>query len=83
MKPKAVTLEIDALVLHGFAPGDRHRIGAAVQQELARLLTEQGAPAASGRHSVVNAPPIETRSNTRPETTGGQIARAVHKGLPR
>ena len=40
MKPKSVLLSIDELVLHGFSPGDRHRIGAAVRGELARLLAE-------------------------------------------
>lgn len=83
MTAKSVTLHIDELILHGFAPGDRHRIGAAVQQELSRLLTEQGSPTVSGRHAVVNAAPIEVRSNARAEAIGGDIARAVHKGLPR
>lgn len=37
-----VELHIEQLVLHGFAPSDRYRIGAAIQQELARLLAQQG-----------------------------------------
>ena len=31
-------------MLHGFAPGDRYRIGDAVERELARLFAEQGVP---------------------------------------
>lgn len=39
-----VTIEIDELVLHGFAAGDRYRIGEAVQVELARIIAERGLP---------------------------------------
>lgn len=39
-----VTIEIDELVLHGFAAGDRRRIGEAVQVELARIIAERGLP---------------------------------------
>jgi hypothetical protein len=38
MRPGAVKLHIGELVLHGFEPGDRARIGAALETELARLL---------------------------------------------
>jgi hypothetical protein len=41
-----IVIEIDELVLHGFPPGDRHRIGEAVQAELARIFTERGLPGA-------------------------------------
>ena len=44
MKPKNIELNIDELVLHGFAPGDRYSIGEAVEQELTRLLTDRGVP---------------------------------------
>ncbi len=40
----AVDLRIEHLVLNGFSPGDRHSIADAVQNELARLLGEQGLP---------------------------------------
>jgi hypothetical protein len=39
MKPRpSINLHIEELVLHGFAPGDRHRISEAVEQELTRLI---------------------------------------------
>jgi hypothetical protein len=37
-----IVIEIDELVLHGFPPGDRYRIGEAVQAELTRILGERG-----------------------------------------
>ena len=39
-----IDLHIDKLVLYGFSPGDRYRIGDSVETELVRLLTEQGIP---------------------------------------
>lgn len=50
-----VTIEIDELVLHGFAAGDRYRIGEAVQAELARLIAERGLPEAANP----NGPGVE------------------------
>ena len=41
MESANLNLHIEELVLHGFAPGDRYRIGEAVQQELTRLFAEQ------------------------------------------
>ena len=37
-------LNIEELVMHGFTPGDRHRIGEAVEQELTQLLADRGVP---------------------------------------
>ena len=44
MRPGWIELHIEELVLHGFAPGDRHPIGDAVEHELIRLFAEQGLP---------------------------------------
>ena len=41
-----IVIEIDELVLHGFPPGERYRIGEAVQAELTRILGERGLPGA-------------------------------------
>ena len=41
-----IVIEIDELILHGFPPGDRYRIGEAVQAELVRMLGERGLPGA-------------------------------------
>jgi hypothetical protein len=41
-----IVIEIDELVLHGFPPGERYRIGEAVRAELTRILGERGLPGA-------------------------------------
>ena len=48
-----IELDIDELVLHGFAPGDGDQIGAAIRRELARLFAEQGLPAGLGTGGAV------------------------------
>jgi hypothetical protein len=81
-----VELHIEELVLHGFAPGDRYRIGDAIQVELARLIAEQGIPPSfvnGGEIDRIDAGGFEMASGSRGETVGGQIARSVHGGLAR
>jgi len=39
-----IEVHIEELILEGFAPGDRWRVGAAVQEELGRLFSRQGVP---------------------------------------
>ena len=81
-----VELHIEALVLHGFSPGDRHRIGAALSSELARLLAEQGPPSALARG--FDAPRLDGGSfqmapDAKPRAVGGQVAQAVYGGMGR
>jgi hypothetical protein len=75
-------LQIDRLVLHGFAPGDRLQIGEAVQQELTRLFA-QGIPP-----SLMQSGQIERQDGGTFELTAGategigvQIAQAIYHGL--
>jgi hypothetical protein len=80
----SVELHIEELVLHGFSPGDRHRIGEAVQHELTRLLTEEATPPALAKSAAIdrlNGGTFQTTSVPRPEATGAQVARAVFRGL--
>ena len=79
-----VELHVEALVLHGFSPGDRHRIGAAFRSELARLLAEQGAPRAVD--GGFDAPRLDGGSfqmtpHATPRAVGADVARAVYRGL--
>jgi hypothetical protein len=72
---------IDELVLHGFAHGDRYLISAAVEQELARLFAERGAPsllAGSGDFSHLDGGAIEVTPGTKPAAIGAQVAKAVY-----
>ncbi len=81
-----IGIRIEELVLHGFPPGDRHRIGDAVEQELARLLGSQGVPlhASSGREiEEIDAGSISLAAGAHTRAIGGQIAAAVYGALGR
>jgi hypothetical protein len=81
--PAAVRLHIEELVLHGFAPADRHAIGDAVQQELTRLLREHGVAALlarGGETERLDAGSFPLAPDARPQVIGAGVARAVHGG---
>jgi len=84
MKPKNIELNIEELVLHGFTPGDRHRIGEAVERELTRLLADRGVPqslAQGGEVASVDGGAFEVAPGSRAEVVGAQVAKAVYGGL--
>ena len=58
-----VSLHIETLVLDGFAPGDRYRIGAAMQRELERLVSMHGLAPFTARFALVSI------SKLLPDTT--------------
>ncbi len=81
-----VRLRIDELVLEGFPAGDRYRIAAAVETELARLFAERGVPAGLGESMALprlDAGAFEVAPGARPEQIGAQIAVALYGGLTR
>ena len=83
-KPYNIELHIEELVLHGFSPGDRDAIGAAIQGELARLFAEQGAhPALQQTHAVekVDGGSFTMRAGAKVTTIGTQVAQSVYGGL--
>jgi hypothetical protein len=84
MKPKNIELNIDELVLHGFAPGDRHSIGEAVERELTRLLADGGVPQSlerGGDIGHVDGGAFEVAPDPRAKVVGAQVAKAVYEGL--
>jgi len=84
MKPAHIELIIDELVLHGFAPADRHAIGDAVQAHLENMLAaDSTAPARD--ISVENLVPQQVVLSPRAKavTIGSGIAQAIHGGLPK
>ena len=86
VKPMNVELHIEELVLHGFAPGDRYRIGEAVERELQRLLAEQGAPHIfSGNIDLtqIDAGAFDMKPNAKSEMIGAQVAQAMYGGMSR
>jgi hypothetical protein len=84
MKPVNLELNIDELVLHGFSPGDRYRIGDAMESELARLFSEKGTPPLLGQRSEferLDGGTFEVEPGSRAEAIGVQVAQAVYGGL--
>jgi hypothetical protein len=80
----SIKLHIEELVLHGFAPADRHVIGDIVQDELARLLSEQGIPSSlrvEGATDEIKGATFNLAHDAKPRTTGRQIAHAVYGGF--
>jgi hypothetical protein len=84
--PAAVNLRIEELILHGFAPADRHRIGQGVQAELARLVGE-GRSLQSLKNSLtlerVDSGAFTVKAGSTQRSTEAQIARAIYQGLQR
>ncbi|HKG23555.1 MAG TPA: hypothetical protein VKC34_16765 [Blastocatellia bacterium] len=84
MNPSRLELEIEELVLHGFASSDRHRVAGAMQEELSRLFVEQGVPPALSRAGSIerlDAGAFEVKPRATPEAAGAEIARAIYGGL--
>ena len=82
--PSAVEVHIDELVLHGFSPADRLRIGAALEAELARLFAERGLPqglTGGSERETIDAGSFAQGHLATPASIGGQAARAVYQGL--
>ena len=79
--PQRVELEIDELVLHGFAQGDRYRIAQALESELARLISEKGVPPSIRQNAVLhslNGGAVNLQMGIRPDVVGIQVAREVY-----
>lgn len=80
----SVDLHVDSLVLTGFRPEDRHRIGAALQTELARLLGERGVPpglAGGLDAAVLRAAAVDVPRDTPPAVIGARLARSIFGAL--
>ena len=84
MKPVNLELHIDELVLRGFSPGDRYRIGDAMERELARLFAERGTPPSLAQGSEIeglDGGTFEVKPGFGAEAIGVQVAQAVYGGL--
>ena len=76
-----VNLHIEELVLLGFTPGDRYRIGDAMERELARLFTEQGVPPQSSELAYLDGGAFEVKPGSGAEEIGVRVAQTVYGGL--
>jgi hypothetical protein len=80
----SVELHVESLVLAGFRPEDRHRIGAALQGELARLLAERGVPPGLDGGvdaAVLRAAAVDLPRDAHPAAVGARLARSVYGAL--
>ncbi len=78
-----IELEIQELIMHGFKRGERHQIGAAVQRELTRLLSERALPprlTTGGVTQKIDAGSFSATPNSA-DTVGTQLAGAVYRGI--
>lgn len=84
MRPRNIELDIEELVLDGFAGNDRQSIGEAVERELSRLFIEQGVPPSleqGGRIEGLNGGEFKISSDSSAEVIGARAAQAVYGGL--
>lgn len=82
----SVKVHIEELVLHGFAPSDRHAIAHAVEGELTRLMSEGGLPGSPARSLTlgrINGGAFKVKAGAKPQAAGTQIAQAVYQSLRR
>jgi hypothetical protein len=79
----SIKVNIDELVLNGVLVGERHRIGAAFENELSRLLTEQSLPldTTTGRCDRLDGGAISLDQTMKAGTIGSRIADAVYRGF--
>jgi hypothetical protein len=83
---RPVEVQIEELVLHGFAAGDRQAIAEAVRHELSQLIEAGQLPLAHGNPVAlkrIDAGAFQVKAGSKPANSGTQIARSVVRGLRR
>jgi hypothetical protein len=79
---KQVEINIEKLMLHGFEPGDRLRIGQALEQRLKEAFAMQQAGVPKGGDIYfADAGSFEMQPNAKPEEVGNQVANSVFKKI--
>ncbi len=82
--PRRIEVEIGELVLHGFAPGDAHRIAAGLERELAARFEADGVPAGLERGGDVRSLrglSVSIPAGARADVVGSRIAEGLHAGV--
>src|SRR5207237_996932 len=82
----SVDLQMEELVLDGWAPGERYRVADAIERELTRLFTERGAPSTISRGGAidrVDCGTLEIVPGSSVEQIGVQLAKAIYAGVRR
>jgi len=79
-----IHLHIEELVLHGFAPGDKHGISEAVERELARLISDGAGFSIFSENTSrdrLDGGHFRMADSAKPAAIGAQIAGAVLGGI--
>jgi len=80
VNPHSLEIHIEEIVLCGFPPIDRYRLGEAVELELGRLFGQEGAPPSLGVSREIgrlDCGSFEVPDGSTPEETGTRVARAL------
>lgn len=83
VKP-SIEINIGEIVLHGFSPADKFRIGQAVEQHLTSLLIEQGVPSSLQKNSdqpSIKGATFQLSQHDSAGSIGNQIAGTVYSGF--
>jgi len=81
-----IEINIEELVLQGFAPEDRYKIGEEIKVELKRLVSEHGLPDVLSADIDIDrlyAGTFTINKSTKAESIGNQTAKTVYGGLKR
>ena len=77
-----IEVHIEELVLHGFTPGNRHEIAAALRQQLVQLLSGHEFPVGAHLdHAAIDAGSFHVVSGERGARIGANVAQSVYRGL--
>jgi hypothetical protein len=76
---RELEIHIEEVVLRNFSPGDRSRIGDALESELANLARQRGLSTTIRSMSVdrLDAGSFKVVPGAKAQTVGGQVAEAV------
>jgi hypothetical protein len=83
MRHANIELEIDRLILPDLPMLHRSLVTAAIEQELTRLITEQGIPRGVDLHEALTFPTstVEVESGAKPAAIGAQVAQSIYRNL--
>jgi hypothetical protein len=79
-----IEINIEEVVLHGFAPGDKRRIGEALEIALTQALSEKGITRSLNQSMDIpftDAGSFPLQVNSKPATVGASIASSIHSQL--
>lgn len=83
VKPN-IEININELVLHGFSPADKFRIGQAVEQHLSLLFNQKDIPSSLQKNNdvhLMNAGDFRMSANDTAGSIGNQIAGTIYSGF--